>query len=267
MADDYEGDMAQTQLNAIVDMAGELADIIDDEDELEAWVQAKITKAKDYIQAAYDSLMHDDDDNDDDDQMDESLNEESNYKVKVDGLPAFYMTGDSPEHIKMQVRKLLRKPEAIDSVERVTKAAMLKAFRLKGMGKEEEVAEDIIRHSDMKRVKVKTPDGRVVWRNVKKEIPVGEQVDEARRGRPSKTQDGDQEGIEHIMVQLRKVISLRGQKPVEFADGKKVNMQPKHAEMVLAKIASIRDGKKKQDFVNKISKSPDAMKQAMREKD
>ena len=47
-------------------------------------------------------------------------------------------------------------------------------------------------------------------------------MDEARRGRPKNNPTPeDEEGAEHIVMQLRKVVSTRGTKEVEFADGKK----------------------------------------------
>ena len=59
-------------------------------------------------------------------------------------------------------------------------------------------------------------------------------VDEARRGRPKKNPTGDEEhGGEHIVMQLRKSVSLRGQKHVEFADGSKHKVNHKHAAKAL----------------------------------
>jgi hypothetical protein len=57
--DDHEVEMAITDLRAIAQMAAELAQHLENEKphELEGWVQAKITKAADYIQAAYKNHM------------------------------------------------------------------------------------------------------------------------------------------------------------------------------------------------------------------
>ena len=46
---DHEGRMAKRQLSDIADYADELSDMLQDETQLEAWVQAKLTKAADYI--------------------------------------------------------------------------------------------------------------------------------------------------------------------------------------------------------------------------
>tara|TARA_B100001093_G_scaffold447603_1_gene452634 strand:- start:3674 stop:4057 length:384 start_codon:yes stop_codon:yes gene_type:complete len=46
---DEEGDMAKRQLQRINEYSGELMSMLDDNEQLEAWVQSKITKASDYI--------------------------------------------------------------------------------------------------------------------------------------------------------------------------------------------------------------------------
>jgi len=57
--DDHEVEMAITDLRAIAHMASELAQHLENEKphELEGWVQSKITKAADYIQAAHKNHM------------------------------------------------------------------------------------------------------------------------------------------------------------------------------------------------------------------
>ena len=47
------------------------------------------------------------------------------------------------------------------------------------------------------------------------------------------TDDDVKAADKNIMVQLKKVVSLRGMKPVEFADKKKVKIDPKDAAMIL----------------------------------
>lgn len=46
---DEEGLMAKRQLHDIAEYAAELSEMLSDETQLEAWVQAKLTKAADYI--------------------------------------------------------------------------------------------------------------------------------------------------------------------------------------------------------------------------
>jgi hypothetical protein len=60
---------------------------------------------------------------------------------------------------------------------------------------------------------------------------------------------------ENIQMQLRKSVSLRGLKDVEFADGKKVKVPAKVAQDVMSKINSIKDAKQKQNAVQHIAKS------------
>ena len=55
--DDYkqpndESSMAKAQLQSIQDNVTKLMSLIGDNDQLDAWVQAKLTKAEDYLDAA-----------------------------------------------------------------------------------------------------------------------------------------------------------------------------------------------------------------------
>lgn len=58
--DDHEVEMAITDLRATAKMAGELAQHLENEKpkDLEGWVQAKITKAADYMEAVYKNHMY-----------------------------------------------------------------------------------------------------------------------------------------------------------------------------------------------------------------
>jgi ribosome assembly protein YihI (activator of Der GTPase) len=46
---DYEGEMAKSELRNMIQNAEELFNMLDEDTQLEAWVQSKITKAADYI--------------------------------------------------------------------------------------------------------------------------------------------------------------------------------------------------------------------------
>ena len=48
------------------------------------------------------------------------------------------------------------------------------------------------------------------------------------------TDDDRKAADKNIMMQLRKAVSLRGMKPIEFADGKKAKINPKDAEKLIA---------------------------------
>jgi hypothetical protein len=56
--DDHEGSMAKSDLLAIHKQAGELYNMMSEDEALEGWVQAKITKAADYINAVYNNMQY-----------------------------------------------------------------------------------------------------------------------------------------------------------------------------------------------------------------
>lgn len=53
---DYEGEMSKGELQYTIQNAQEILDQLKDDDELEAWVQSKITKASDYISTVKDYM-------------------------------------------------------------------------------------------------------------------------------------------------------------------------------------------------------------------
>jgi hypothetical protein len=53
---DDEGNMARGELRMIVSRAQEIISMLDDNTQLEGWVQSKITKAEDYINSVYDYM-------------------------------------------------------------------------------------------------------------------------------------------------------------------------------------------------------------------
>ncbi len=50
---DDESDMAHSQLHAVKDLSDKLCNMIDDGEQLDAWVQSKLTKAEDYLNSVY----------------------------------------------------------------------------------------------------------------------------------------------------------------------------------------------------------------------
>lgn len=64
------------------------------------------------------------------------LEEETDFKVSVEGLPNMFIKGQSQSEVKNNLRKLLRKPEMIKDVKRVTKPQILQTFRDILTGKE-----------------------------------------------------------------------------------------------------------------------------------
>ena len=89
----------------------------------------------------------------------------------------------------------------------------------------------------------------------KRNIQEESDLDEAR-GRPRKDgTTGGSEDRENIQMQLRKSVSLRGLKDVEFADGKKVKVSARDAQSILSKLDAIKAPKERQNAVIHIAKS------------
>lgn len=56
--DDHEGEMAKAQLLSLHKQAGELYNMLGDGEELEGWVQDKLTKASDYINSVFNNMQY-----------------------------------------------------------------------------------------------------------------------------------------------------------------------------------------------------------------
>jgi hypothetical protein len=56
--DDHEAEMARAQLYKLAKYSAKLFNMIEEGEELEGWVQAKITKASDYVSAVYHHLEY-----------------------------------------------------------------------------------------------------------------------------------------------------------------------------------------------------------------
>ena len=94
------------------------------------------------------------------------------------------------------------------------------------------------------------------------------ELDEAKRGRPRKNAAPDQapgedEEHEHVIMQLRKVVSTHGARPVKHLDGKSTKMTPQLAQHALNKHNAMKTAAEKQDFEQKLHKSHDSMKSAL----
>mgnify|MGYP003114775300 CR=1 FL=1 len=80
-------------------------------------------------------------------------------------------------------------------------------------------------------------------------------LDDIVEGRPRKNAQGEDEGGEHIVMQLRKSVSLRGLKDVKFDDGKSVKVKMHHAQKFLDKHNSTRTSIDKGKLTDKAAKS------------
>jgi hypothetical protein len=108
------------------------------------------------------------------------------------------------------------------------------------------------------------------WYEAKNKIRLKEEVelDEAKRGRPRKNPvpdqaPGEDEEHEHVIMQLRKVVSTHGARPVKHLDGKSTKMTPQLAQHALNKHNAMKTAAEKQDFEQKLHKSHDSMKSAL----
>ncbi len=115
-------------------------------------------------------------------------------------------------------------------------------------------------------------NGKSYWEAVRTVMKVHKEdveLDEARRGRPRKDgtkPEGDEEGgREHIIMQLRKVVNLRGQKKVEFNDDSKHDISVDHAKKALAKHDSMHRAADKQGYAEKLAKSHASFKSTVSE--
>jgi len=80
-----------------------------------------------------------------------SFYEDLTFKVEVEGLPAMWMSGNSPGQVKNHLRKLVKQPSMIKSVKRQTKHDVKKMYRKKAQGKEvEEMTQQSKTHPNLK---------------------------------------------------------------------------------------------------------------------
>ena len=66
----------------------------------------------------------------------QEFDEEVKWEVKITGLPTFYSDGKSRGEVKQALRKLLKRPDDIVSIERTTPAALKKIRRGQAAGTE-----------------------------------------------------------------------------------------------------------------------------------
>lgn len=74
-SEDEEGGMAKGELMQMAKQAQALASMMDDEKQLDSWVQSKITKAADYLDSVHDFLMNNDQEVDETEDEDEEVKE------------------------------------------------------------------------------------------------------------------------------------------------------------------------------------------------
>ena len=115
----------------------------------------------------------------------------------------------------------------------------------------------------------KGPDGKMPYSKTKKIVndvikPFKEAaLDEARAGRPKKNATEDDPGSEHVMMQMRKVISLRGQHKVTHVSGEKSDVTPAQAHKALAHHDNLKTSAEKDAYAKRLHRSAESMHNAL----
>jgi len=69
---------------------------------------------------------------------------EATFRVDINGLPSMFVDAESAPQVKKTLRQMLKKPDdLIKDIARVQPAEVKKHFRLKALGKEEEIDEEV----------------------------------------------------------------------------------------------------------------------------
>lgn len=82
-------------------------------------------------------------------------------------------------------------------------------------------------------------------------------------GRPKKNKTEEDPGSEHVIMQLRKVITTRGMHKVKHVSGEKSNVDPAHAHKMLAHHDNLKTSPEKQAYAARLHKSAASMKDAL----
>lgn len=94
-------------------------------------------------------------------------------------------------------------------------------------------------------------------------VGIKEEVENLEEGRPKKNATSEDPGSDHIVMQLRKAISLRGQHPVKFVNGKSSLVSPATAHRLLTMHDNMKTAAEKDHFAKHIHKSVDHMRDAL----
>lgn len=230
---DYEGEMARSELAAICDKSEKLMNMMSDDMQLEAWLQSKITKAKYMIDSVYDYLVY------------RQVPQTTSYDSMMNRMESVEQIDELSK--KTKDRYLKRSMDSFQSAW---------AHRRNAQSTGDKETED-----KMRKVMQKRNSGMTRVYGEETEIA------EARRGRPRKDgtkPEGDEDGgREHIVMQLRKAVSLRGEKHVEFNDNSKHQISVDHAKKALAMHDNMKRAEDKQNFAARLAKSHGSFKDAI----
>jgi hypothetical protein len=224
--------------------------------------------------------------------------DETNYKVEVDNLPTMYIDAKSPSDVKKTLRRLLKKPDMIQDIQRVTDADVRKHFRLKAQGKDEEGEVEESRGHKVISTALRNRQTRQSFATGKSRIPTPaerraqiakqqkkEEVTESRAARDARkamrfdkdmmqksfsdddvaTKQDKDDARKNLLVQLKKSIDTKGQHAVEFKDGKKVKLPMDLVKKAVVKYMSLRRPDDKLKLISNMSKSFKDMKKELGE--
>ena len=197
------------------------------------------------------------------------------------GIPgAIYIDAESAGKVKQKIRKMLRKPDDLISVDRVLPTDFKADLRqrIKGvpsddteMAQKEEIQEKVKKEMAKgfdepefsKKNMVLNKIGLVAQKKKElgkhtdesKKSPLGVHMGEGRRSKYDMDQDDEEGANKNIIMQLRKSVDLKGRFDVEFEDGKKVKVKDTIARAAVLKHAGMRRPAEKLAFQKKIEKS------------
>ena len=95
----------------------------------------------------------------------------------------------------------------------------------------------------------------------KQQKPANEEV--ITEGRPKNNATEDDPGSEHVMMQMRKVISTRGLHKVKHVSGEKSDVHPQTAHKILHHHDNLKTTGEKQSYAARIHKSKSSMSDAL----
>lgn len=147
----YPGDdMTMKELKIAINAAKNILDMLEDGASIQRWQISAIVVASEELASVCTSMRADYDEEMEDEYENEvvayeypwmgeevELDEENDYKVSVEGLPDMYVKANSPTEVKANLRKIVKKPDMVKSVDRVTQSVIKKIFRDKAAGKED----------------------------------------------------------------------------------------------------------------------------------
>lgn len=183
--------------------------------------------------------------------------EESTFKVKVNGMPTFYVDGKSAADIKVGLRKKLRTPDDLVSVERVPDVERKKDYRARIKQKTAAEPEEMGEEFNFGIREELTPMQKRKHMNLKKRAASGnaqakkrldafekEMAADLKMSKGSAGQQksaatkgastSDQAGDAHLIMQLRKAQDVNGNMPIKVSPTKSVKLNKKTIDNLLA---------------------------------